>query len=274
MSKQLHTIVATILLWLIGLISVTLIKGINLSNDLKSSSVYIVELDTNILPGQKIIAESLIKDIKGIQEGSMTIIPKGQAADIMISELPEIDNYNQDIFRDIITFKLGKTSAAEIASIRRDVLDIGGVTGFFHEQEIFNGINSGISRFRMSLLVLSVVLFIAVILVILYALRQAFALQKENIVAMFLAGATPKVIMKPYIVSAIKRALKTALIAIIILVVNILLINRMLLQGIEVSFLQTLAACVLVMVISMTTYYLTTYNTTNSYLNQFKISSS
>ncbi len=273
MIKHLHTIVSTLLLWVIGLIVVSLIKGISLGKDLKSNSLYIVELSENILPGQKITAESLIKDLPGVKKSSLEFVPKNKGAEIMMTELPQLANYNEDIFRDLITFKANSLTTVEIAALRKSVVDISGVSGFYHEEDIFSGIDHGISRFRLTLIFLALILLMAVVLVIFYALRQAFSLKRSHIVAMYIAGSSRDMIIRPYLKLAIRRALQSAGIALILLVFNILLINSTLLRGIEISILQTVSTCLVVTLIAIATYYLTTSLTASAFLKNFKITS-
>ncbi|MEL6124431.1 MAG: hypothetical protein AAFR14_12000 [Bacteroidota bacterium] len=268
--NYLHTVISTLLLWLLGLLAVSIIKGITIDEELSSSALFIAELAEDIAPQDRITAESLLSDHPMVKANSVSYIPREEASEVMVHDFPGLENIEKDVFRDIITFRTDGVSDIERTNLRQQVLEITGVSGFYYEEDLFSGVGKGLARFRIGLLVLSAVLMAAVIMVIAYSLRQSIADARSSIIAMHLAGSTADYIKKPFLRSSLQRALRCGLTACILLVINIILINQMILRGFEISILQSGMACLCVIIIAMVMYYFTTDRATKTYLNEYQ----
>lgn len=260
----------SVLLWILGLIALSLLKGAGIEQDLQANASYIAELSPSILPGQRIVAESLIKEMKEVRASTVELIGKEVARDMMISDFPHLSESSIDNpFRDIIRFKTNGVDNESITSLKAGILKIQGVSSFYYEQDVFRGLKSGIGRFRWALIGFSSILLLAVVLMTVYALNRRLNQNKRNSRIMYLAGVQDKDIIAPYMKSAFKSSITCAAISILILIVNILFVNRTLLVGVEISFLQAIIACIFVTLMSVLIYVATTYYSTRSFIQQF-----
>lgn len=260
--------VTSLLLWILGLLLLTLFKGAGIKDELRANANYIVELNPMILPGQRIIAESLLKYKPGVIASSVTLVDKETARSIMIPDFPHLaDSQTDNPFRDIIQFKVAGLSDDQIVELKDEILGIQGVASFYYEQEVFNGLEDGIGRIRLALLVLSSILLFAVVLIIVYALHRVLLQNKEHSQVLHLAGVLDKDIIFPYVKSGVRSSIMCSSLAIIILVLNILLINKTLLTGVEISYLQVGITCLLLVLISISIYVGTTYYATRSFIH-------
>jgi cell division protein FtsX len=268
--RFLHITIISILLWILGLIALSLIKGAGIEQDLQANASYIAELNPSILPGQRIVAESLIKEMPQVRAGTVELINKEEAKEMMLSDFPHLANAAiENPFRDIIRFNTTNIKKEGVVSLETAILKIQGVAAFYYEQEVYKGLKSGLGRFRWALIGLSSILLLSVITMIIYALNRVLIQNKKNSRIMHLAGVQDQDIMAPYIKSGLKTSLICASISIVILILNILFINRTLLVGVEISFLQAIIACIFVLLMSVLLYLTTTYYSTRSFIQQF-----
>ena len=270
MIRFLHTAIMSILLWILGLIALSLLKGGGIEQDLQVNASYIAELSPSILPGQRIVAESLIREMAEVKAETVELVGKEEAREMMLSDFPHLSEATmENPFRDIIKFQTNGLDKEGSASLEAGVLKIQGVSSFYYEQDVFRGLKSGISRFRWALIGFSSILLLAVILMIVYALNRLLIQNKRNTRIMYLAGVYDKDIIAPYMKSAMKSSVICAAISILILIVNILFVNSTLLVGVEISLLQAIIACVFVAFMSIVIYVATTYYSTRSFIQQF-----
>jgi len=254
---------------MLGLVAISFLKGAAIEQDLKANSSYIAELSPSILPGQRIVAESLIKEMSEVKASTVELISKEEAKDMMLSDFPHLaDGTLDNPFRDIIRFNTNGIDESGTVLLEEAILKIQGVSSFYYEQEVYKGLKSGISRFRWALLGFSSILIVAVILMIGYALNRRLTQNKKNTRIMHLAGVKDKDIITPYIKSGLQSSLICGSIAIVLLILNILFINTTLLVGVEISLVQAIIACIFVALASVLIYISTTYYSTRSFIQQ------
>ncbi len=242
-----------------------------LEDELQANASYIVELTDNVLPGQRITAESLIKDMKGVEAGSVYLLDKGSAKKIMQADFPILVESGVDNpFRDLIIFKIGDISQSYLNQIQEDILQIDGVEALYAGKEMYQGLESSIKSFRWALLGLSVFLLLVAGLIAVYILNSMMMRNAEKVRVLHLAGVQQRDIMSPYMAHAFKTGLLCGILAMVLLIINIFFINRTMLNGVEVSYLHMSIASIFVLLTGTIIFVLVSYFSTRSFIHKSK----
>jgi len=122
---------------MLGLLMLSLIKGMFLERELQANASYIVELSSNVLPGQRITAESLLKDMDGVVASSVIYISKTEALETMMEDYPGLASSEwENPFREILTFRTVSVGTKELEVLKNKVEKIPGVSAMYFESDV------------------------------------------------------------------------------------------------------------------------------------------
>ncbi len=257
-----------IIAWLIGTALSLMIKSITMINDVQSNTIFIAELSKNILPGQRITAESLVADLPQIQKKSVEMISAQRALQTMKSDMPELEYLSDNPFRDIITFQTKGLSNAGIPQLVSELKDIQGIESVYYDEELIESLPGSLYRIQTGFFVISLLVFLGSLIALILRIIRDLRTYKQDITIMILAGSHDSAILEDRRGWSIKWGSWSALIAAIFMVINILFINQTLLHDLEITFLQSLMAIGFMIVIVIMLHAVTTHLTIKSYLAQ------
>ena len=261
-------ILNTILSSLIGIALCLVLKAYNMLTDVQSNTVFVAELEKEILPGQKITIESLMNDNVMIKKGSIELITAQEANETMIQEMPEIEYMADNPFRDIILFKMTEASIQERERLINELEDIRGIENVYHDEELLATMPNSIKSIRLGMLLVASLVLLGSIIALVLRIKRDLKARKEEIRIMSLAGAEESYIMDLRRSWSVKWGIITALFASAITAINILLMNETLFNDLEITFLHGLLTILAMMVCVTLIHGLTTHLTIKNYLSQ------
>ena len=256
-----------ILAWLIGISLLMVIKSITMVKDIQTNTVFVAELAENILPGQRITAESLLKDEPLINSRSVELISSLRAHKTMLKEMPEIEYMSSNPFRDIILFKTQNLSIDDLNIFIDELKNIQGIEEIYYDEEFLAFIPHSVKRIRSGILVAAIFFLLAGIIALILRVKRDLRAHKEDIKIMSLAGSEDDQIIAQRRNWSLKWGLISSVIAILMITINILFINLTLLNGLEITFLQTISALLVMLVVVLIILTATTHLTLKTYLS-------
>jgi len=127
-----NVIIASIL----GFALCLLIKSFTIHRDIQSSALFVAELEKDVKPGQRISAESLIKDIPYVMKSSVKVTSSAEALETMKKEMPELVYLADNPFRDVITFRTSDLQTGDLEQWLADIKEIRGIDAVFYDQAL------------------------------------------------------------------------------------------------------------------------------------------
>ena len=236
--------------------------------DVQSNTVFILELEKEVMPGQKITIESLLKDKEEIKSSTVELITAQEAHDLMSKDLPEIQYMSDNPFRDIILFKVKETSFENRDRLIEELEGVRGVGAVFYDQNLLDQLPNSLEMIRIGFLAISIAVLFGCILALILRIKRDLRARKEEIRIMSLAGAQEGHIMDIRRSWSIKWGMITAFFAAIITAINILLMNKTLLRDLEITFLHGVLTILAMIVVVTLIHAATTHITVNKYLAQ------
>ena len=231
-----NVVIATIM----GLSICLIIKAVSAYQDLQSNAVFVAELSQNIMPGQRITVESVISDMDLVQSGSVRLVSSDDALEYMQQDMPELAYMADNPFHDIVTFKTRGLDAAEVDDFTHEIRKIKGVEGVFFDDMLLRNLPESFGRFRLGLLTLAALMFIAALMILVLRIKRDIREFSKDIKVMSIAGADEDVIVKSRVSWSTKWGAISAGLGAVAILVNIIFINNTLLDGLEITFLQSL----------------------------------
>ena len=257
-----------IIAWLIGISLVILIKSTTMVNDIQSNTVFVAELAENVLPGQRITAESLLKDDIRIKKSSVELISALRAQKSMLKEMPEIEYMSSNPFRDIIVFKTSGLKNSNVEEFVNELTNIQGIEKVYFDEEFLRSIPHSVQRIKSGLLITSLFFLLGGIVALVLRVKRDLRTHNESMRIMSLAGSEDFFILSERRFWSLKWGLISACLAIAFIVINILFINLTLFNDLEITFLQSVLAILIMLFIVVSVQLLTTQITITSFLNR------
>ncbi len=256
-----NVIIASIM----GLSLCLMIKAISAADDFQSNTVFVAELSKNIFPGQVITAVSLLSDMPQIDRNSVEHIPATKALATMKEDMPELDYMADNPFHDVIIFKTQGINNKNIDHLSTLVMDINGVTGLYNDAELIATLEQSSKRARQGLFILSLIILIGSLSALCLRIKRDLRPFSNDIRIMSLAGSTDQDIISVRRLWSAKWGTISAILAALIMILNIIFINNTLFDGLEITFLQSvisvliMMALVIIVHVSFTHYSIKTY---------------
>lgn len=263
-----NVVIATIM----GISLCLIIKAVSAYKDLQSSAVFVAELSENIMPGQRITAESVISDMSLVQSSSVKVISADDALKSMKADMPELSYMADNPFMDIITFKTKGLKAVDIESFKTDVLNIKGVEGVFFDDMLLNELPETFGRFRLGLVTIASLVLLAAMVILVLRIKRDIREFSKDIRVMSIAGADEDVIVRSRVSWSAKWGSISAAIGAVAMLLNIIFINNTLLDGLEITFLQTFTAIAIMFLIVTGLHAFVTFRSLKAYFSSLNLS--
>lgn len=260
----LNVIIATI----VGLSLCLMIKVISAPGDLESNIVYVAEMSENVLPGQIITAESLLSDFPEIRRSTVRVVSASEALESMKEEMPEIKYVSDNPFRNNITFRTKGIHLKDLKEFESKVLELGGVEALYYDRAFVSTLSESLSRVRIGAFIFCLLLLFGSLVALALRIKRDIVGFAKDVKILSLAGAEESQIINSRVVWSTKWGGISALIASVICVINIFFINNTLLNGLEITLLQSLLAICLMILVVTGAHALVTLQSLKSYLSK------
>ncbi len=224
------------------------------------------------MPGQRITAESVISDMSPVQGRSVKVISADEALKRMKADMPELSYMADNPFLDIITFKTTGLEAEDVESFKSDVIKIKGVEGVYVDDMLLSELPETFGRFRLGLLTIAGLVLLGAMVILVLRIKRDIRAFSKDIKVMSIAGADEDVIVKSRVTWSAKWGAISAAIGAAAMLVNIIFINNTLLDGLEITFLQTFTAIAIMFLIVTGLHAFVTFRTLKAYFSSLNLS--
>jgi len=259
-----NVVIASIL----GFAICLLIKSITVHQDIQSSAVFVAELDKDIQPGQRISAESLLKDIEHVDVQSIVLKTAHEALEEMKAEMPELDYLSDNPFRDIITFQTTDLKARDVDQWKHQITDISGIKEVFYDRALLNELAKDSGRPRLGVTILALLILVGSLIILALRIKRDLRSYHEEAKILSLAGSSDSDLVRHRRALSTKWGAITAGLASLVMLVNILFMNSTLLDGIEITLLQSIISIVIMAVMVVGAHTLVTHQSLQAYFTQ------
>ena len=147
-----------IVISIMGLSICLMIKAISVPSDIQSNTIFVLELDRNILPGSRITTESLLSDHKFVRKSSVRHISAKTALETMKSDMPELNYLADNPFHDIIVFQTRDLKANDLDVFELEIGNLSGVSSLHYDRELLESLPPTFTRARIGLLSFSLII--------------------------------------------------------------------------------------------------------------------
>lgn len=257
-----------IICWLIGVAICLIIKTIAIKNEVATNTVFVAELESDIMPNQKITAERVLSDLDQINKGSIEMVSRSTAMEEMAEEMPEIKYMSENPFRDIILFKTKGTSESELSDLIANVVAIPGINKVVYDEEMITSFDEASSRRRIGVLTMSILVLLLTCIALALRIRRDILANRIDLDVLTFAGSYEEEIIGIRRSKAIKWGFISSLVATIFILLNILFINQTLFEDIEITFLQALSAVFTMIILVVGIHAFMSHNVIKNYLSQ------
>ena len=270
---RVNRIIMNVVIAMIMGISICLIvKAFSAYEDLQSNAVFVAELSQNIMPGQRITVESVITDIDMVQSNSVRLISADDALKLMKKDMPELSYMADNPFLDIITFKTKGLQGADIEKFKDEVMQIKGVEGVFFDDMLLTSLPETFANFRWGLITIAGLVLLGAIIILVLRIKRDIRAFSKDIKVMSIAGADEDNIVKTRVTWSTKWGAISASIAAVAILVNIIFINNTLLDGLEITFLQSFLGIAIMFVIVVGVHTFVTFRSLKAYFSSLNLS--
>ena len=253
---------------ILGFAICLLIKSITIHRDIQSSAVFVAELDKEVMPGQRITAESLLKDIDHVDVKSIRLKTAGEALEDMKKEMPELTYLSDNPFRDIIIFQTHDLKAKDVATWSHQITDISGIKEVFYDKALLDELAQDNGRPRIGVMTLALLILIGSLIILALRIKRDLKSYQEEVKIYSLAGASDQELIEHRRLWSTKWGAITAGLASLVMLVNILFMNTTLLDGVEITLLQSIISIVIMAVIVIGAHTLVTHQSLKAYFAQ------
>jgi len=224
------------------------------------------------MPGQRITAETVISDMEYVQSNSVEVISSDRALKEMKEDMPELAYMADNPFLDIITFKTTGLKTSQLNSFKEEIVNIKGVDGLYFDEMLLAELPQSFGRFRLGLMTIAALVLIAALIILVLRIKRDIRGFSQDIKVMSIAGADEDIIVKTRMIWSTKWGAISAGIGAIGIVVNIIFINNTLLDGLEITFLQTIIAIAIMSLLVIGTHALVTHRALKAYFSSLNLS--
>ena len=253
---------------ILGFALCLLIKSITIHRDIQSSMVFVAELSSKIRPGQRITAESLIQDIPYITKRSISLTPAEDALEVMKHEMPELSYLSDNPFRDIITFTTTDLRLDGMDSWMQEITDVPGIEAVYYDQSLLNQLSADRGRPRIGVMTLAVLILVGSIIILILRIKRDLRSYHQEAKILSLAGSSASDIISHRRSWSTRWGMITAGLASLVMLVNILFMNITLLDGIEITLLQSIMSIAAMILLVVAVHTLVTHQSLKSYFAQ------
>ncbi len=253
---------------ILGFAICLLIVSITIPRQIQSSAVFVAELDKDVKPGQRMSAESLLKDIEHVDASSITVVTAGEALESMRQEMPELEYLSDNPFRDIITFTTRDLKTQQIAQWTRQITDISGIKEVYYDQALLEALAQDTGKPRLGVISLALLVLIGSLIIMALRIKRDLRSYHEEAKILSLAGSSDDDLIRHRRSWSTKWGAITAGLASLVMLVNILFMNTTLLDGIEITLLQSIISIAIMAVMVIGAHTLVTHQSLKAYFAQ------
>jgi|GEM_PF-4641626 len=254
-----HRIIMNVIIAsLIGMSLALMIKATRATHDIQSNTVFLAELSDNVLPGQVMTAETLLKELDFIQDRSVSVISASSALQEMKEDMPELTYLADNPFRDMITFRINVSDKSSLTDLTNEVKGLAGVEEVYYDSDFLKDLSSTSAPIRVGVIIICLIFLIGSIAILALRVRRDVISYLKEVEILSLAGAEEGKIIEQRRAWSIKWGAISAIGAALITVINIIFINNTLLDGLEITFLQSIIAIVVMSIIVLAIHGLVT----------------
>ncbi len=253
---------------ILGFAICLLIKSITIHRDIQSSAVFVAELEKDIKPGQRMTAESLLKDIDEIDASSIQLKSASAALEEMKKDMPELDYLSDNPFRDIITFQTTDLKARDVDQWKHQITDIAGVKEVYYDRALLDQLAKDSGRPRLGVAALALLILIGSLVILSLRIQRDLRSYHEEAKILSLAGSSDGELISHRRAWSSKWGGITAGLASLVMLVNILFMNTTLLDGIEITLLQSIISIAIMAVMVVGAHTLVTHQSLKAYFAQ------
>lgn len=221
-SSSFFTLFSIILvLTLLGVYGIITMHAGNMTDILKENINILVEMKQDISESEvnQLIAE--LKKIEEIKPESVSYIPKSDALEQMNNELGEeyLLNELDNPFSDIVIFNVNYEYVDDesLKHVKGKVEQLSGVFAVNYYESVYEYLGSNLRRISAVLFILGIILSVFAFSLIYSTIQLSMYADRFKIRTMELVGAKWSQIRKPFIIKAIRMALVSSFISVIIL---------------------------------------------------------
>lgn len=255
----------SILQYFLGLLLLTIFSSETIVEGYSSQETVIVELNGDISPSDAETLSTTISSDLGIGINFIEYIPPDKAIDLYISDQSSIEALDgSNPFLPILVVHLPAERSAR--TFTEKYVDHEMITEIISSKSMSSEIGRQLNHTKLWLIGLFVLLLTIVIIIIYQFLALTLREQESVINLKLLSGANEGQVMRPFIGHALRNALLSTMIAIVMIALTILIIAplKMLFQYVN-SF--TIAISILsLLVIGIVIYSISTYMIVKLYL--------
>ncbi len=259
----------TLVLFLLGIASILILNARKLSNYVKENigiSVFLKDdaREVDIFSLQKMLdAKKCVKETR--------FITREKAAEEFQQELGEdfVEFLGYNPLPSSIDIKLHAEYANpdSFAILQEEWLTYPQVADISYQKDLIFAVNQNINKISMSILILSILLFVIAVTLISNTIRLTVYSKRFIIRTMQLVGAHPRIIRRPFLIRGITQGLVAALFAIVLLTAAIYLIEKQLEGLFSFQDLQIMGIVFgLILIIGLLIALISSYFSVNKYL--------
>ncbi|MBN1143167.1 MAG: cell division protein FtsX [Bacteroidales bacterium] len=259
----------TLVLFLLGIAGILILNARKLSNYVKENigiSVYLKDdaREVDIFSLQKMLdAKKCVKETR--------YITREKAAEEYQKELGEdfVEFLGYNPLPSSIDVKLHAEYANpdSFAILQKDWLAYPQVADISYQKDLIYAVNLNINKISMSILILSILLFIIAVTLISNTIRLTVYSKRFIIRTMQLVGAHHRLIRRPFLIRGVSQGLVAALFAIVLLIAAIYIIEKQLEGLFSFQDLQILGIVFgLILITGLLIAWISTYFSVNKYL--------
>ncbi len=270
---KINRIIMNVILSTIVGISISLMmKALTAHSDIQSSAVFVAEMSKNIMPGQRITAESLLKDVEQVDESSIKLISADQALATMKADMPELAYMADNPFLDIITFETKGLKLETIEGFKQDLLEIKGIENVYYDRTLMETLPDSLGRVRWGILIMGFLFLLGALVILSLRIKRDLRAYSQDIRILSIAGSDEDKIINARVAWSTKWGSISAAIAAVFMLINIIFINNTLLDGLEITFLQSIISIVAMLVLVIGSHALVTHQGLKSYFANLNLS--
>ncbi len=223
------TLSNTIVLVLIGFFSLLYLHTNSITNLVKEKINILVEINADSLGTRPEGLMKIISTNPKVVEGSVQFIPKSEADKILGVEISENLKKVGSPFKDIVSFnvKAEHYNEANLTKIKNELKQKPEVFDVFFENVVVENIKSNLRNISYVVLLLSLVFVFLAVVIIYNTINLSLYADRWEIKTMEVIGARDSFIRQPYIKIAGNIAIKSFVIAAIILLAGVFYVGSM-----------------------------------------------
>ncbi len=221
--------VASVLL-LLGIFGLALIQTQQLADYFKEQVNILIELENNIAGEQKAILKKYLQRTSYLRDSTIEFVSKEKGAELLSEEFGEdfLDMDMPNPLYDIFSFnvKANYLNRDSLMRIRRSIKTFPFVNDVYYQETFVNEIARNLQQVGYIALGVSLIFIIIAITLIHNTIRLALYANRFIIKNMQLVGASWEFISRPYLLRSGLHGLLSALVAIAMLTILLLLLNN------------------------------------------------